>query len=165
MNMTAKKNLKVVDIAGMRVSKKEDDTLVTYSLGSCLGVAIYDPVARVGGMIHCMLPLSKICNGNLQNSLYKFVDTGIPALFMAAYRLGAEKKRIIIKVAGCARILDEKGLFNIGKRNYTILRKILWKNGIMINSEDIGGARSRTMYLDIGTGWVGIKSKGQMSDL
>ena len=96
---------------------------------------------------------------------YMFVDTGIPALFNAAYRLGAKKHRIVLKVAGGSRILDEKGVFNIGKRNYTILRKILWKNGVLIDAEDTGGACSRTMYLDVGTGWVGIRKDGVIRDL
>lgn len=165
MNRTSNKNLVVVDISDMRLSKEPGETLVTYSLGSCLGVSIYDPIAQVGGMIHCMLPLSKIDFLKAQNNPAMFVDTGIPALFNAAYQMGARKDRIILKVAGGAQILDDKMMFNIGKRNYTILRKILWKNEVLIASEDVGGSKARTMYLDIGTGWVGIKSAGKITNL
>ena len=155
----------VVGISEMITSSQEGDTLVTYSLGSCIGVTVYDPVVRVGGMIHCMLPLSKIDQQKAQKIPAMFVDTGIPSLFESAYRLGAQKERIILKVAGASRILDEKGTFKIGDRNYATLRKILWKNNILIASEDVGGAIPRTMHLDIDTGLVTIKSRGNISKL
>ena len=154
-----------VGISDMKVSGQIDDTLVTYSLGSCVGVTIYDPIVRVGGMIHCMLPLSKIDPQKAQKSPAMFVDTGVPALFKAAYRLGAQKDRIIVKVAGGSSILDEKGMFRIGERNYAVLRKMLWKNNILIAGEDIGGTNSRTVYLEIGTGRVFIKSCGNETEL
>lgn len=158
-------NLVVVSIADMKVSNNPSDMLVTYSLGSCLGITIYDPIARVGGMIHCMLPAANLSKDKARENPFMFVDIGVPTLFKEAYKHGADKKNIIIKVAGGAQILDSKGLFNIGKRNYTILRKILWHNGVMIESEDVGGMCSRTLYLSINTGWVGVKSNGLINDL
>lgn len=155
----------IVGISEIKVTDQEDDVVLTYSLGSCLGITIYDPVARVGGMVHCMLPLSKIDQVKARKKPGMFVDTGIPALFEAAYRLGATKKRIILKAAGASRILDEKGTFKIGDRNYATLRKILWKNNILIASEDVGGAVSRTMYLEMDTGRVIIKSQGNNTEL
>ncbi len=155
----------IVGISEMKVADQEDDVLVTYSLGSCLGVTIYDPQIRVGGMIHCMLPLSKIDLQKAQRSPAMFVDTGIPALFEAAYRLGARKDRIVLKVAGASRILDEKGTFKIGDRNYATLRKILWRNNVLITAENIGGNIPRTMYLEIRTGRVTIKSRGENTEL
>ena len=149
----------------MKITDQKDDVLVTYSLGSCVGVTIYDPQVRVGGMIHCMLPLSNIDLQKAQRTPAMFVDTGIPALFEAAYRLGARNERIILKVAGASRILDEKGTFRIGDRNYATLRKILWKNNILIAAQDVGGNISRTMYLEIGTGRVIIKSRGESIEL
>jgi len=155
----------IVGISEIKVTDQEDDVVLTYSLGSCLGITIYDPVARVGGMVHCMLPLSKIDQVKARKKPGMFVDTGIPALFEAAYRLGATKERIILKAAGASRILDEKGTFKIGDRNYATLRKILWKNNILIASEDVGGAVSRTMYLEMDTGRVIIKSQGNNTEL
>ncbi len=149
----------------MTVTDQDSDTLVTYSLGSCVGVTIYDPVACVGGMIHCMLPLSKIDLGKASRSPAMFVDTGVPMLFEAAYRLGAKKNRIALKVAGASRILDEKGTFKIGDRNYAVLRKMLWKNNVLITAEDVGGAVPRTMSLEIATGRVTIKSRGNITEL
>lgn len=154
-----------IGISEMRVSDHAEDILVTYSLGSCLGVAIYDPVVKVGGMIHCMLPLSKLDPQKARSFPCMFVDTGIPLLFNEAYRLGAQKNRIIVKVAGCSQILDEKGLFNIGERNYAVLRKLLWKNNILINAEDIGGMESRTMFLEMDSGKVFIKTNNGRKEL
>ncbi len=154
-----------VGISELKVSNQVGEILVTYSLGSCLGVTVYDPVARIGGMIHCMLPLSKIDLQKAQRSPAMFVDTGVPALFEAAYRLGAEKKRMIVKVAGASQILDDKGTFKIGERNYTLLRKMLWQNNVLIAAEDVGGSASRTMYLEIDTGSVTIKSRGIKTEL
>ncbi len=94
-----------------------------------------------------------------------FVDTAIPMLFETAYRLGARKERIILKVAGASRILDEKGTFKIGDRNYATLRKILWKNNILIAAQDVGGAIPRTVYFEIGTGRVTVRSRGENTEL
>lgn len=94
-----------------------------------------------------------------------FADTGIPYLFRSAYELGAVKKRLIVKVAGGSSLLDDNGTFNIGKRNYIILRKIFWKNGILIDAEDVGGSISRTVRLEVGTGRVTVKNRGKEIEL
>jgi chemotaxis protein CheD len=110
-------------------------------------------------MIHYMLPEAKLSPEKATHTPAMFADTGIPRLFRAAYELGAVKKRIVVKVAGGSQLLDDKGVFNIGKRNYVALRKIFWKNGILIEGEDVGGAVSRTMRLDISTGKVTVKNR------
>jgi chemotaxis receptor (MCP) glutamine deamidase CheD len=106
---------KVVDIADLQVSKDPKADLVTYSLGSCIGVAIWDPEVRVGGMLHYMLPQSSISPEKAKANPAMFADTGIPQLFRSAYELGAIKKRMIVKVAGGSSLLDDNGTFNIGK--------------------------------------------------
>jgi chemotaxis protein CheD len=153
---------KIVGIAAMEVCKDIQTGLITYSLGSCIGVAIYDPVAKVGGLLHYMLPESKIDPHKAQKNPYMFADTGIPLLFREAFRYGASKGRIIVKVAGGSQILDDTGFFNIGKRNYMALRKILWKNNILIKAEDIGGQVSRTLRLELATGKVWLKYSGEV---
>ncbi len=151
----------VVDIADMAVSKDPSATLITYSLGSCIGVAIWDPAVRVGGLLHYMLPESQLSPDKARANPSMFGDTGIPKLFRAAYELGAAKNRLVVKVAGGSQLLDDSGTFNIGKRNYLALRKIFWKNGVMIKGEDVGGSTSRTMKLEVATGMVTIKSRSQ----
>lgn len=157
--MAANNNL-TVGIADMKVSNDPAATLITYSLGSCLGVTIYDPVVRVGGMIHIMLPEAKDERNSPKFNPYKYVDTGIPLLFKEAYKYGAEKKRMVISVSGGAQVLDDSGYFNIGKRNLTILRKLFWKNGVMIDKEHVEGTISRTVRLDIKTGEIILKLGG-----
>jgi len=149
----------VVDIADMLVTNDPDAVLITHSLGSCIGVTIWDPEAHVGGMIHYMLPASSISPEKAKTQPAMFADTGIPAMFRAAYELGASKKRIVVKVAGGSMLLDDKGTFNIGKRNYVALRQIFWKNGVLIDGEDVGGSCSRTLKLKVGDGTVTVKKR------
>ena len=148
----------VVDIADLQVSSDPTVSLVTHSLGSCIGVTVWDPQTRVGGMIHYMLPDSSISPDKAKSKPAMFANTGLPHLFRAAYALGASKKRLIVKVAGGSSLLDDNGTFNIGKRNYVVLRKIFWKNGILIDGEHVGGSISRTLRLDIGTGRVSVSN-------
>lgn len=155
----------VVDIADVKVSSNAGCTLVTYSLGSCIGVTVWDPEVRVGGMIHYMLPDSSLSKEKAVANPAMFADLGIPKLFRAAYELGATKKRMVVKVAGGSQLLDDAGTFNIGKRNYVMLRKIFWKNGVLIDAEDVGGNISRTVRLDVGTGRVTVRSQGQEVEL
>jgi len=150
----------VVGVADMKVSNEPGVVLVTYSLSSCIGLAIHDPVAQVGGMLHYMLPDSSLDGRKAKKNPYMFGDTGIPLLFKEAYKLGAKKNRLRVIVIGGAQILDQKGLFNIGKRNYTVLRKLLWKNNVMTDFEDVGGNVNRTLKLEIKTGQAWLKISG-----
>ncbi len=151
----------IVGVADMKVSNNPGESIITYSLGSCIGLVIYDPVAKVGGMLHYMLPESSIDKGKAADRPYMFADSGIPRLFKTAYQLGAAKQRISIYVAGGAEILDQKGFFNIGKRNYMALKKMFFKNNVMINKQDVGGNVNRTVRIDIGTGNIYVKTSGQ----
>jgi len=155
----------IVGISEMAVSNQVADLLVTYSLGSCVGLALYDPAAQIGGLIHCMLPLSKTDVAKAQSKPAMFVDTGVPLLLQTIFDMGAERRRIVAKVAGASCLLDDKGLFKIGERNYTVLRKILWKNNILIASESVGGTIARTLSLHMDTGRTTIKSGGQEVEL
>lgn len=155
----------VVDIADARVSNCLDDVLVTHSLGSCVGVVVYDPVVHVGGMIHCMLPLSSVDPHKAQDRPFMFVDTGVVRFLTQLFDQGVVRSRAVVRVAGCSRILDNSNLFRIGERNYTVLRKLLWKNGLMIKSESVGGSVSRTIRLEIATGRCLMRSGGVESEL
>ncbi|MCF8045403.1 MAG: chemotaxis protein CheD [Desulfarculaceae bacterium] len=144
----------------MQVSNDPGEVLVTYSLGSCIGIVIYDETARAGGILHYMLPDSSMDRGKAAEKPYMFADTGIPRLFKHSYQLGARKNRIRVYVAGGAEILDQEGFFNIGKRNYMALKKIFFKNNVLIDSENVGGNVNRTVRLEIGTGDIHVKTSG-----
>lgn len=157
-----------VGMADLRVSADSAARLVTYALGSCLGVSAYDPVARVGGLLHVMLPLSEIDAEKARTNPALFVDTGVPALFRACYALGAVKSRMIVKVAGgaAAAAAGAPDQFQIGKRNLLTLRKLLWKNGVLVRAQDVGGHQiSRTMILALADGAVTIRTGGVASML
>lgn len=148
----------VVGIADLRISQNIDDALITYALGSCIGVAVYDPGVRVGGLLHFMLPDSSLDLNKARETPAMFADTGIPFLFKSCYRLGAEKKRMVVKIAGGANILDNSNYFRIGQRNITALRKIFWKNNVLIDGDDTGKSHNRTVQLNISTGNVVVKN-------
>ena len=155
----------VVGVGDMKVSNDPEIVLATYSLGSCIGLTIFDPISKVGGILHYMLPESKIDAVKAKKNPYMFGDTGIPLLFKESYKLGANKNRLKVKVVGGAQILDQNGLFNIGKRNYLILRKLFWKNNVMIDFEDVGGNVNRTLKLEINSGKTILKVSGVGSSI
>ena len=150
----------VVGVSDMMISNNPEETLVTYSLGSCIGVAIYDPLVKAGGMLHFMLPDSSLDPEKAQKRPYMFADTGIPLLFKGVYRLGAQKHRMQVVVVGGAQLSLGKDFFNIGKRNYLALRKIFWKNNVMVNFKSVGGSENRTLRLDIKDGRTWLKESG-----
>ena len=154
-------NKVVIGIGDMHVSADPETTLITYALGSCLGLSLFDPVSGVGGLIHIALPDSAIARGQADFNPLRFVDTGVPQLFRESYRLGAQKGRLEVKIAGCAQVADEAGIFNIGKRNYAAARKLLWKNNVMIEAEHCGESYSRTMSLDLASGQVTLRIGSQ----
>lgn len=147
----------IVQVGDMKVGVKGDE-IVTHALGSCLGLMVYDPVAQVGGMLHAMLPLSKINPQKATANPYMFVDKGVPALFKEVYGLGGVKGRLEVKAAGCGTPIGKNEMFKIGERNYTVLKKLLWKNNVLLKAEEVGGSISRTVYFDISTGRVTIKN-------
>ena len=156
----------IVGISDIKISNNPNDTIVTYALGSCIGIVVYDPIARVGGMLHYMLPDSTLDSRKAKENPAMFADTGIPSLFKACYGLGAEKKRMIVKVAGGASILDDTNFFRIGQKNIMAMRKIFWKNNVMINAEDTGANHNRTVRLEMATGKTLVKtSGGEMKEL
>jgi chemotaxis protein CheD len=158
----------VVGVAEMRLSSTPGERLVTYALGSCLGVAIHDPVAGVAGLLHAMLPTGAIDEEKARRNPAMFVDTGVPLLFRESYRLGARKERIVVRVAGGAHAGADADAdqFQIGKRNILTLRKLLWKNGVLLRAYDVGGHQtSRTVRLDVTTGLFTVRSNGRETQL
>ena len=145
----------------MLTSNDSTANLVTYSLGSCVGVAIYDPVAKVGGLLHAMLPDSTINLDRATTRPYMFVDTGMPAMFHAVYALGGLKHRLVIKLVGGAEFLDEKKIFRIGHRNVETTIAMLERNGVKLVASETGGRESRTVRLDLSSGTLTLDLPGK----
>jgi len=151
----------IVGMADMGVSSDPEATLITYALGSCIGVAVHDPATQVGGLLHFMLPESKLDPQKAQKNPWMFADTGIPLFFKELYRLGGDKRRLRVTVCGGAQVMDAEGYFNIGKRNYMALRKIFWMNNVLIRAEAVGGQVNRTVRLELSSGKVWVKTSGE----
>ena len=156
----------VVGVADTKICATPGELIVTHALGSCLGIAIHDPVAQVGGILHVTLPLSFMAPDKAKANPYMFVDTGLPRFFREAYAAGAVKERLVVKVAGGANLSNDcSDRFAIGKRNRVVLRKLFWKNGILVDAEDTGGNGPRTMYLEVGSGAVWLTVARKRKDL
>jgi len=156
----------VVGVADMKMSTTPGDMVVTHALGSCLGIAVHDSAAGVGGLLHVMMPEGRMNQEKAAANPFMFVDTGVPAFFRELYAAGAVKGRLVTKVAGGANVHNiGNDRFKIGKRNYIILKKLFWKNSILIDAEDVGGTCARTMYLEIGAGRVWLSTAGAEKEL
>jgi chemotaxis protein CheD len=112
-----------------------------------------------------MLPLSKINPEKARANPFMFVDTGVPALFKALYDMGGQKKRMIVKAAGCGNPIGNSEMFKIGDRNFTVLKKLLWKNNVLLTSEDTGGTDARTVNFALASGQTILSSKGRKWEL
>ncbi len=146
----------VVGIGDCQASRDRDAALVTYALGSCVGVAVFDPASSVGGLLHVFLPDASLDQRKAAENPCMYADTGLPALLDRCRALGALTSRLRVWLAGGSAVMDERGVFNVGKRNQLAIRKALWKAGLMVHGEDLGGSVSRTVRLDLsdGTFWI-----------
>jgi chemotaxis protein CheD len=151
----------IVGVSDLKVSQDPHGVLVTYSLGSCIGIAVYDPVIRVGGMLHYMLPESSLDSAKAADNPFMFADTGIPRLFKSVYELGGVKSRMRVIMVGGSQVLDQKGFFNIGKRNEMAARKLFHRNNVVIDFADTGGNGNRTLRLAIKDGQCALKESGE----
>jgi chemotaxis protein CheD len=152
-------------MADCRIGDAPGQVLATYALGSCIGLAVHDAQAGVGGLLHFMLPDSGIDHARGRENPWMFADTGIPMLLDRLCARGASKRRLTVRAAGGASMMDQENVFDIGRRNYLAMRKILWKAGIMVHGEAVGGVRSRTVRLEIGSGKFLIQEGGEVREL
>ena len=139
------------------------DGVTTLGLGSCVGIAIRDPMTKIGGLAHIMLPDSTAMKNGQQN-VAKFADTGIEELLKKVIAAGASKTRLVAKIAGGAKMFEVSGLSdvgNIGARNAEAAKKILKEKGIRLVAEDTGLNYGRTVELHCDTGEFLIKSVGK----
>ena len=150
----------IVAVADMKVGTGPEGTITTHGLGSCIGLTVYDPVNHVGGMLHYMLAQARDKDEAAAKPAM-YAVSGIPALFRSAYELGAKQERLVVCAAGASEILDDRTGFSIGKRNRSMLRKLFWKNGIVLHAEDTGGRVARQITLDLDTGRVTVRIKSE----
>jgi len=155
----------VVRISDMKVTRRTKDVLVTHALGSCLGLAAYDPEAGVAGLIHCLLPLARDNDKVLLKNPFMYVNTGVAQMMRALFGRGATKENLILKAAGCGRMMHISNQFDTGANNLAALRRLLQINDMRLAAEDVGGTIPRTMRLFVDTGKVVISSCGRTWEL
>jgi chemotaxis protein CheD len=152
-------NRRVIGIGEFAVSNVPNHRIATHAIGSCIAVCVFDPAVQVAGMLHFLLPESSINPGRAEADPAVFADTGIPLLFQAAYAHGLDKKRAIVKIVGGAEMpCTGPGGFNTGRRNVMAARNLLWRNGVFLAGEDVGGTHARTIHLSVETGRLQIFS-------
>ena len=140
------------------VVAKTPDILVTLGLGSCIGVCIYDPTIKVGGMAHVMLPDSSTSKEVTNRG--KFADTAVPELVGLLQKKGANKLRMLVKMAGGAQMFAYPGMnpqMHIGYRNAVAVEKALGELGLRVSGKCIGGHSGRSIYMDLATGTIKVK--------
>jgi chemotaxis protein CheD len=160
-----KANELVVGISEYVTSSDPSATIITHSLGSCLALVLHDSTAGVAGMLHAMMPMASSNAEKAAELPAMYVDAGALELLQCLFDLGATRTNLVAKVVGAASQVDHERLFRIGERNYMVVRKVLWKNGILIAAEDVGGSASRTVSLEVGTGRTLVKSEGAVREL
>lgn len=141
---------------------KSPDMITTIGLGSCIGIALYDPVKKIGGLAHIMLPDSTQMKHN--RNIAKFADTGIEELVRKMILAGASKQRLVAKIAGGAKMFEVNvgsNIGNIGARNAEASKKKLRELGIPLKASDTGLNYGRTVELYAETGDFVIKAVGK----
>lgn len=158
--MTTDREIVSVGMGDVRVSKQRPVTFCCVGLGSCIGFCAYDPVARVGGMAHMVLPESQ----NVSLSPGKYVNTGIPLLFAELEKIGASRSHLQVKLCGGARMFSIPGMnspMDVGARNIAMAASVLEQQGVKSYRSDLGGSQGRTMSLFMDTGMVTVRTVGR----
>ena len=134
-------------------------TIISYGLGSCIGVSLYDPKTKIGGLLHIMLPDST--QSKASENPAKFADTGIPLMLEKLLHMGASRTRLIAKMAGGAQMFafaNATDIMRVGARNAEAAKRILKEMNIRIIAEDTGGTYGRTVQIDLETGIYKVKT-------
>jgi chemotaxis protein CheD len=148
----------VIGVGDLAVSNDPAVTLSTYALGSCVAVVGYDPLIRVGGILHLMLPDSKIAPARAVGQPGMFANTGLPLLFKSLQGLRADLTRLRLFVAGGANVLAGADAFRIGERNINATREYLSVIGFEFSHAAVGGSINRTIHLQNATGLLTLKT-------
>ncbi len=155
-----------VDLADMKVTGSRRGLLCSGGLGTGIAVSIYDPELHIGGLLHFVLPSSQLDPERARINPFFFADTGIPLLYLQAYALGSTKQKLICRLAGGGRFVNNGDEMPLGEQNLEAARQILARNLVSVHSECVGGIASASLALDLATGRLVVsKSNGEEVDL
>lgn len=152
-----KKTTISVGIGEMKFAVQPQDVLVTYALGSCVSLTLYDPVLGIGGLIHCKLPKEERGEKAIL-SPFTYVDPGVLLMVNKMLELRGQKSRLVAKIFGGANVIDDNGVFRIGEQNIAVMKTLLQRQGIPIQLDRTGGNMPRTVFLHIDTGKTILKT-------
>lgn len=159
----------VIGIGGIAVACGHAGQIITHALGSCLGVTMWDARLRLGGMLHAQLPTATPGATAVTDAARRglYVDQGMALLLREMERHGSERRSMRLCVAGGASLpgMGAGGIFSVGQRNLTALRKVLWQERLLVAAEETGGSEPRTMTLDFTTGAVQLSTAGRVRTL
>ena len=153
----------ILGLGELRAAKGDDTVLVCLGLGSCVGFCAFDPISKVGGMAHIVLPASSEGSGPGP----KFADCAIPTLLDEMVQLGAAKSQIVIKIVGGAQMVNNEGkprVLNIGDRNVEATKTLLAELGLPLKASDTGGNHGRTARLFLESGTLLVSEAGGVSN-
>ena len=147
-----------IGIADMKLARGQG-MLITYALGSCIGICLHDPRLKLGALVHIMLPVNMETN---RTNTMKYADTGLRETLRQMEAMGANRTRITAKIAGGAKMFETAGsLGNIGQRNIESVHLNLKKEGIRLLKEDVGGSVARTLLFDVNSGLGCVRCYGR----
>jgi len=155
----------LVGISEYKLTNSDQDIMVTYSVSSCLGVTLFDPVNNIGGLLHSMLPSSKLDPQRAKTHPGIFTDSGVTKLIEMMVDLGADASKLVAKVAGAAKPEGNNLVTEISSRHYQALNQVLDENQIPLVAADIGGTASRNVYLYMEDGKTLVSRAGKQSVL
>lgn len=155
----------VVGMADCKISSDPDDTIATYGLGSCLGVALYDRGLRMGGILHFMLPSARVRAMGAEINPYMYGDTGMARFLEDLCRRGADKTQLEARLAGGANMLQASPLLNIGHRNCEKAMEVLRSKEISVFASSVGGLSGRSMSLRLRDGQVAVQLFGWREEI
>jgi chemotaxis protein CheD len=153
-----------VGLGEVAISRNPDDILVAYGLGSCMGVAMVDPISRVSGLLHAVLPRASDGMESPRVNPYKYVESGIEALILAMVKDGAYQNRLVVRIVGGANMLISTGLsvsFDIGTRNIEATRSTLNRMKLPLTAAEVGGHAGRTVRVYVADSRVTVRVAGE----
>ena len=146
-----------VQPAQLHASRVADDMLVAENVTEGIGVAVVDPVRGVAGLLHIREPDSRCDRAAAGREPARFADTGVEQLVRRVIQLGGRPGKVTVKIAGCrqgaGKVSDD-----LARRNYAAVRKALWRAGLLVDAEDVGGETERTLVVSVGDGAVLLKT-------
>jgi len=155
----------VVGISDCKMSDEPTDTVVTYALGSCVGLSLYDRKSRMGGILHVMLPDSRFRSASREFNPHMYVDTGFHAFLKTLLAKGARRDAVEARLAGGANMLQHSQFLDIGKRNAEAMVTVLRLERVPILGSSLGGVVGRSMSLRLQDGAVTVRLLGRGEEI